>query len=71
MRSEGAKTSHAAKISHRAPGCFSRSVLGRPTILLIRFFEGREWLGKEAFPPEKAGRSATVPALQSNPEQEK
>ena len=31
---------------------------------LLQPFVGREWLRNETFPPGKAGRSATVPALQ-------
>ena len=33
-----------------------------------RAFVGREWLRNETFPPRKAGRSATIPALQPKPE---
>jgi hypothetical protein len=29
-------------------------------------FVGREWLRDDTFPPKKAGRSTTVPDLQSN-----
>ncbi len=42
----------------------------RPIISRIRAVAGREWLRNDTFPPGKAGRSATVPALQSNPKQE-